>query len=223
MRNKELIFFDVDGVLVFSMDKSTTRLCQIIEAVRLDFDLKIIENNWGHSFQNVVIPRLAESGNWPDSKKELVMEKSKDFFENTHFHSPDGLSDKFNLLKASGYELGIITNRDHKMLEKAFNDMSVDLNIFTYLQTADDCFRKPDPRVFKNALKYFEAKRIIFVGDSPICDLPAAYNGKSKIDFAGITSIVHKKEHFVAAGVPEKLIYDSVLDFIDQMLVLQTA
>lgn len=223
MENKELIFFDVDGVLVFSMEKSTTLLCQIIEAARLDFDLRIIENNWGHSFQNVVIPLLAESGNWSDFKKELVLEKSKEFFENTHFNSPDGLSSKFNLLKASGYELGIITNRDHKMLEKALSDMSVDLSIFTYLQTADDCFQKPDPRVFDKALKSFEAKDIIFVGDSPICDLPAAYNGENKIDFVGITSIIHKKERFVEAGVPEKLIYDSVIDFIDDMLVLQTA
>ena len=223
MKNKELIFFDVDGVLIFSMEKSTTLLCQIIENARLRFDLKIIENNWGHSFQGVVIPLLAESGNWPDFKKELVMEKAKEFFENTHFNSPDGLSSKFNLLKASGYELGIITNRDHKMLEKACNDMSVDMNIFSYLQTADDCFQKPDPRVFNDALKSFKAEDIIFVGDSPICDLPAAYDGKSKIDFVGITSIVHKKEHFVNAGVPEKLVYDSVLNFIDDMLVLQTA
>jgi len=222
MRKKKLILFDIDGVLLLSTDKSITLLCKIIEQAGLEVNTKLIFDNWGHLFAQVLIPMLAEADNWPDFKKELVLEKTTEYFKTISFHSPAGLSDKLKSLILTGYKLGVVTNRDNDMLKRAFVDAGLDFDLFEVVKTSDDGIYKPDPRVFDEALESFKAEEIIFVGDSMICDLPAAYNHQQKIDFVGITSAVHKREHFRLAGVPNRFIYDSVLEFIDDLLIPQT-
>ncbi|MEI6835908.1 MAG: HAD family hydrolase [Candidatus Falkowbacteria bacterium] len=218
---KELILFDVDGVLLFSMEKAVTRLCQIIESVRLPFDMKTIESNLGHDFNGVIIPLLAEAGSWSDSQTELVALKIKYFFENTRFCSPNSLPLKLSNLKLAGYKLGLVSNRNRRMMTKALDDMEVGADLFSLIKTREDNFMKPDPRVFEDILEEFTVEKILFVGDSPICDLPAAYHGPHKIDFAAISSRIYPKERFLSAGVPENFIYGSVMEVIDELLVLR--
>jgi len=218
MRKKKLILFDVDGVLLLSTDKSITLLCKIIKQAGLPLNTKLIFDNWGHLFAEVLIPMLARADNWPEFKTELVLEKTNEYFKSISFHSPEGLSAKFQDLSLAGYKLGIVTNRDSDELRRAFVDASLEFDLFEVIKTSDDGIYKPDPRVFDEALKTFKAKEIVFVGDSLICDLPAAYSGEQKIDFVGITSVIHKKKDFMSAGVPPKMIYKSVIDFIDKLL-----
>lgn len=222
-RAKRIIIFDVDGVLINSIELSIASLCGIISRHGLNLDYKVVINNQGHSFAHVLIPALAEAGKWPEYKREIVVRESNDFFETTHFSGPSNLKEKLQELKKADYELGIVTNRSSRMLEKALADLDIHRNLFDLLHSADSGISKPDPRVFEAAFRYDENREVVFVGDSIVCDLPAAYNSPSKIQFVGITSIIHRKEDFVSAGVPEKLIYDSVIDYIDDVLVTQDA
>lgn len=217
---KKLVIFDVDGVLLLSMDRSVALLCQTIKNAGLELNFQIIQDNLGYSFQEVLIPRLAEAGNWSESQAQLISEKDEYFFRNTKFNSPANLPVRLEELKKAGYSLGVATNRDDYLLRRAFSDIGIDVELFDFIKTCEDGIKKPDSRVFDEALKMFEAEEIIFVGDSPICDLPAAYGGKNKIDFAAITSTIYQKEVFLEAGVPETLIYKSVIDFIDELLVV---
>lgn len=216
---KEIVIFDADGVLVDSVERSLATLCGIISRHDLDPNYNLIVKNWGHSFGDFLIPLLAEAGSWPEYKKLLVLKDAGDYFENAVFRGPNNLGEKLIALKESGRDIGIITNRNLKMLEKALNDLSIDSGLFNYLHSADSGILKPDPQVFEHIFRYHPNYSVTFIGDSIICDLPAAYNCQYKVDFIGITSVIHKREDFLLAGVPEKMIYDSVIDFIDTIIM----
>lgn len=215
---KKVIVFDMDGVLIDSTTRSIASLCGAISKHGLTPDYNLIIENWGRSFEGGVIPVLSESGSWPEYKKYLIVQETNDFFERTSFNGPNNLKEKLQSLKNINCELGIVTNRNLRMMEKGLADLDINQNLFNYLHSSDTGICKPDPMVFDSITQFTHLEEIIFVGDSIFCDLPAAYNYKSKVNFVGITSIIHKKEDFISAGVPENLIYDSVIDFIDELL-----
>lgn len=217
MKEKKLILFDVDGVLLLSPEKAFVYLRNIIEQAGLTFDLRLINNHFGHSFADVLIPKLAEAGNWKDVQTEVILKKVDTFFKEQSFNSDKRLPGKLDDLKKVGYELGIITNRSSKMLDRAFADLELDSKIFSFIKNSDCGPNKPSPLVFKEFLKKYKAKEFVFVGDSPICDLPTT-RGKQKITFAAITSSFYSQKNFMDYGVPKELIYSSVIEFIDEMI-----
>lgn len=216
---KEIIVFDMDGVLVDSVERSLAALCGIITRHDLDLDHNLIVKNWGHSFENFLIPLLAGTGNWPEYKKLLVLNDANDYFEHAIFKEPNNLEEKLIALKELGYDLGIITNRSLRMLEKALSDLDIKSDIFSHQHSVDSGIRKPDSKVFESLLERYQASKITFVGDSLICDFPAAYNCQPKVNFVGITSVIHSRDDFVLAGVPEEKIFNSVIDFIDKIII----
>jgi phosphoglycolate phosphatase-like HAD superfamily hydrolase len=215
---KEIIIFDLDGVLVDSVERSLAALCGIISRHGLDPNYDFIIRNWGHSFEGILIPLLAEVGNWPEYKKILVLQEANDFFEHVTFKEFINLEEKLIALKELGHGLGVITNRSLKSMEKALFDLNIEKSLFDFLHSADSGICKPNPQVFEHVFRYHPSSKVTFVGDSIICDLPAARNCQPKVDFVGITSIIHNKEDFVIAGVPEHMIYDSVVDFMTEII-----
>ena len=211
------VIFDVDGVLIDSVSRSVASLCGIISRHNLEPNYSLIINNWGYSFSDVLIPILAADGAWPDYKVQLVLNDANLYFEEAHFSGPANLKEKLEALKEADCGLGIVTNRSFRMLEKALFDLNVNQELFDHLHSADTGILKPDPRVFEQILKN-AGEQVFFIGDSIVCDLPAANQCSPKVDFVGITSIIHSKEDFVAAGVPEHKVHDSVVDFIDELL-----
>jgi HAD superfamily hydrolase (TIGR01549 family) len=215
---KKIVIFDVDGVLLDSVGRSVAALCRAITKHDLAPHFNLITDKWGHSFKDVLIPALALAGKWPLYKQQLVERDLEVFLETSSFGGPVGLKEKLQSLKEIGLSLGVVTNRDNRMLERALIDLGLDSNIFDFIHSADCGVQKPNPQVFEKISEFYRADEIIFVGDSVICDLPTAYNHEPIIDFVGITSVIHGKKDFVAAGVPEDMIFDSVIDFIDDFL-----
>jgi HAD superfamily hydrolase (TIGR01549 family) len=213
-----VIIFDMDGVLIDSVARSIACLCGSISKHGLVPDYNLITENWGRSFENELIPILSESGAWPEYKKHLIVQDTNDFFERASFSGPVNLKEKLEALKDFDHELGIVTNRSLRMMEKGLADLDIDQNIFNYLHSGSTGIYKPDPLVFQSIIQFSHFREITFVGDSLYCDLPAAYNSEPQIKFIGITSIIHNKEDFVKAGVPENFIYESVVNFIDELL-----
>lgn len=218
LAKKKLILFDVDGVLLLSTDASVVLLCHVITKAGLIPDVKLIFENWGHSFESVLIPMLAAAGAWSEDKQNFILEKLAEVFEDIHFKSPDNLALKMKSLKNAGYELGIITNRDQRLVEQALKDICLEKELFTFIKTAEDGIHKPNPEVFNEMLNHFDAEDIVFVGDSPVCDLPAAYDGERKIEFVAITSTIFSSHSFTSKGVPHSRIFRSVTDFIDALI-----
>ncbi|MFZ2310805.1 MAG: HAD-IA family hydrolase [Patescibacteria group bacterium] len=215
---KKVVIFDVDGVLLDSVGRSVAALCRAITKHDLPPHFNLITEKWGQPFKAVLIPALALAGKWPLYKQQLVERDLEVFFETSVFGGAFGLKEKLQSLKDANLALGVLTNRSDKMLEKAFTDLGLDSNIFDFLHSADCGVQKPNSQVFEKISEFYRPDEIIFVGDSIICDLPAAYNHEPAIDFVGITSAIHSKKNFISAGVPEDMIFDSVTDFIDDFL-----
>jgi phosphoglycolate phosphatase-like HAD superfamily hydrolase len=215
---KKIVIFDADGVLLDSVGRSVAALCRAITKHDLTPHFNLITEKWGSSFKDVLIPALALAGNWPLYKQQLIERDLEVFFETSNFGGPIGLKEKLQSLKDAGLSLGIITNRNDKMLERALNDLGLNSDVFDFLHSADCGVQKPNPQVFEKVSEFYQPDEIIFVGDSVILDLPAAYNHEPAIDFVGIISVIHGKKDFVAAGVPEDMIFDSVIDFIDDFI-----
>ena len=216
--NKKLIIFNVDGALLLTKDKIIVLWSQAIRAAGLRPNFRIIFQNWDEPFLENTIPALAKDGCWTEEQTNLVIEKSKELFNVATFNSPAGLSEKLVALKNTGYELGIITNHDLAFFQKTLSELGVDEKIFSFVTTSDDGIKKPDPHVFDRALARFRAEDIVFVGNSKETDLWAAYSCVPKIDFVAIESTCIPRGAFLVDGVPENMIFDSVISFIDEML-----
>lgn len=221
MNNKKLIIFNVDGALLLSTDKIIVLWSEAIRAAGLRPNFRIICRNWDKPFLEYTIPSLAKDGHWTEEQTNLVIEKSKELFNDATFNSPAGLPEKLVALKNSGYELGIITNHDLNFFQESLSDLGLDEKIFSFVKTADDGIKKPDPHVFDQALEKFKAEDIVFVGNSHRTDLLAAYSCIPKIDFVAIESTCIPRGAFLAEGVPENMVVDSVISFIDDMLTLK--
>ena len=227
MKSKKLIVFNLRGTLLLSYDQAIGLWCTAIESVGLAPDFSIIFTNWDKPFRDFIIPLLAEKGTWVEGKKVpwtekqkmQVIKKSEELFHNPNYNTLANLPQKIRDLKEAGYELGIITNRSLEFFEDFMADIELDADIFTFIKTGDDGVRKPDPRVFHNALEKFSTDEIVFVGDTPETDLAAAL--ASGIDFIAIESSRFPKGLFVSRGVQENMIVESVTVFTNDMLALK--
>lgn len=224
MKNKKLIVFNLRGTLILSYDQVIGLWCEAIKDVGLSPDFNIIFQNWDKPFRDFILPLLAEKGAWVNGKKipwteeqkTAVIKKGEEFFHDLHFNSLANLPKKILELKDAGYELGIITNRSTEFFEDFMADIELKADIFSFIKTGDDDIKKPDPRVFNGALEKFEAKDIVFVGDSPETDLVAAIS--NDIDFIAIESAPFPKGLFKSKGIHESLIFTSVIKFINAMI-----
>lgn len=219
MGEKKLVLFNLGGSLLLSADKAIVLLCKAIREAGLKPDYKIICQNWDESISEVVIPLLEKEGDWTEEQTGLVMEKCLKLFNDVNFNSPANLEIKLKELKEAGYELGIITNHHRQSFLAALADIGLDYSIFSYVKTGDDGIKKPDPKVFDQVLKKFSPAQIVYVGDSPTDDLPAS--SKCQIDFAAISSVTYPKGLFLAIGISENMIYETVIDVINDLLKLK--
>ncbi len=118
-------------------------------------------------------------------------------------------------LKSRRFFLGLISNRVRVSLEKEMGQAKVPFEFFNYVQAVNDFrFAKPDPRVFNPVLSLLAERGIprskaIFVGDT-LSDLEAAKG--AGITFVGVLTGGATKEQFLAAGLDESHILDSITD-----------
>lgn len=219
MGEKKLVLFNLGGSLLLSADKAIMLLCKAIREAGLKPDFKIICQNWDESISGVVIPLLKNKGKWTEEQTDLVMQNCLKLFNDFNFNSPANLAAKLEELKEAGYELGIITNHRRQSFLAALVDIGLDQEIFSYVKTGDDGIKKPNPKVFDQVLKKFSPAQIVYVGNSPTDDLPAS--SKCQIDFMAIYSTTYPKGLFLARGISENMIYETVIDAINDLLKLK--
>lgn len=215
MKHKKLILFNLSGTLLLPTEQVILAWCNAIRQTGLQPNDGIVFNNFSEDFKETVIPLLAKKEGWTDLQTKTVIENAKRILNDNNLNCSVGLADKLEKLKAAGYELGIITSHTSTYLDKRLFKLGISHNLFRVIKTSDDGIKKPDVRVFDQALELFPIKDVLFVGHCYHKDFVAAKN--CGLDFVAITS-ANPRGLFESVGIPPERIFGKITDFIDSML-----
>lgn len=216
IRSKEILVFNVGGVLLESQDTVIRIWCDAIRSVGLIPDLIKIFENYDESFHGVIIPILAKDGNWTKGQVAAIMDYAKKSFTEINTRVNLNLSDKLLEVKKRGYSLAVITDKNRKILMKSLENIGCTCQLFDFISTSDDGFKKPDSRVLSKVFERYRPEKIMFIGQDYHREyqLAQAFN----IDFVAITSPKFSRNFWEAMLRRKELIYDNVPEFIDYFL-----
>jgi primosomal protein N' (replication factor Y) len=139
-----------------------------------------------------------------------------DMTKRSNFHKHRFLSDKLLEVKKRGYSLAVITDKNRKILMKSLENIGCTCQLFDFISTSDDGFKKPDSRVLSKVFERYRPEKIMFIGQDYHREyqLAQAFN----IDFVAITSPKFSRNFWEAMLRRKELIYDNVPEFIDYFL-----
>ncbi len=213
MKNKKLLIFDFDGVLVFSVHVTFECIIDVAKKLGVKFPgFRLIKACWGKNIHDDLFPKLAKELNWTFKQMEYVKESFLKENKKLIYPLPDSISDF--LKKASeAKDLAILSNRKLSSLIVCSHKLGIDLSLFKNIVCPQNGLYKPDPKTFNFFWKIgYRPEETVFVGDSIIHDLSAAKNHIPSIDFVAISSGLHEKSEFMAAGVPKDLVLKSPVE-----------
>ncbi|MGB5260105.1 MAG: phosphoglycolate phosphatase [Gammaproteobacteria bacterium] len=181
MRRPEMILIDVDGTLVDSVPDLA--FCVDSMMVQLGREPRGEERvrDWvGNGVERLV--RRALVGQLDGEPDEVDFERAYPIFmdlyaENTSKRSflYPGVREGIDMLKASGYKLGCVTNKAAQFTEPLLKDLGVynDFSIVISGDTLDK--KKPDPAPLLHAAEFFgcDPANALMIGDS-VSDVAAA-------------------------------------------------
>lgn len=209
------IFLDVDGTLIDSAGQLFDDCRRAAEKLGLkipsDEDFSAVWASPWPQFVNAL---------WPDFDFDAFNEQ----FEEGPAEALSGAREIVSWLRERQFFLALISNRARASLSSRMEQVEMPLELFDYVQAVDDYeFIKPDPRVFNHALsllsgKGISASKAIFVGDA-LSDCEAAMG--AGIIFIAVLTGVTTREQFIAAGLAEEFILNSVKDipeFLQKLL-----
>lgn len=204
-----------------------------IKKLGVDFDGVIVDSN--HSFPNefitigknltgretsveeifsvwgITLPDLLERFYPEISLSAFLQERNHLGFHRNFPTLIPGVIEAIKLISTK-IPISIITNRDSRTLFEILEVLQVDTGLFERIQSSNDtAYDKPDPRVFNDFLVPYKAEEMLYVGDHHKVDyLPACGAG---IHFIGVLSGgISTREDFRNAGVPKKMILNSLAD-----------
>jgi len=212
---KKNVIFDVDGVLLWSVEIGINTLIKAISICELKEpsfnDLRLM---WGFRLKEELIPILSAKLDWPIGSEERVANLFLDLSNDITYPRQPGLIKSLESLVKHGYQLGVATNRDMKSLVWRFEQQGIKAGFFRHIQTPDGGFGKPDPRVFHHFWYSlgFNPQETLYVGDSIAHDLLASLKNDPPLAFVGITSGLHTRDEFIQAGVPKTHIFNNMME-----------
>ncbi len=170
-KNKKLLIFDLDGVLIDSIPNMRLALKQTSYALNLNLSFEEYKKNIGLPFEDIM-RNMGITENIPLIKKKYI------FFSNQNLHKIKIIKKNVQILKKLKhiFKLAIFTSKDAKRTKKIL----FKYKIFDYVVTSDDIKKgKPNPDGLKKIIKFFNFKKndAVFVGDS-IYDFKCAANAK---------------------------------------------
>lgn len=211
-----MLAFNLGGALLMPTDKVIGIWCEAIRSIGVRPDLIKIFQQYDESFQGVVIPGLAKDGNWSKLQLDAVLAYAKKKFQDINTSTNLNLSSKFMELKENGYSLGVVTDKNLKTLTKSLSIIGCSSDLFDFVSTSDDGFKKPDSRVFHKAFQKYRPEEMLFVGQDPHREFELAK--RLGIEFVAITSTTFSRSFWESMLNNNSHIYDSVPEFIDDFL-----
>ncbi len=157
---KKLIIFDLDGVLINSINNMRMSLKETANYHNLKLNFKIYKKNLGLPFEKIM-SNMGIKKNIQDLKKSYIYFSRKNISK-IKISKKNLLDLKF--LKKRFY-LCIYTSKDRSRSVKITNKYK----LFDYLLTSDDVKKgKPDPEGIKKIMKKFKTNKenVLYVGDS---------------------------------------------------------
>ncbi|HKK54516.1 MAG TPA: HAD-IA family hydrolase [Patescibacteria group bacterium] len=230
MKNKKLIIFDFDGVIYDATEMQMQRIIDSASLALNQFETKskVPSHNFLKKYWGISILQMSqvfmEKLHWNKNEANLFLfyEKGKkDYFE-------DGLANSFHKLavkiKDKGLNMAICSNRYSASFYKLAKELRLNIDDFEFIILGDsllDGIRKPDKRVLDPIFRTYTKNQVILVGDTILSDLKTAIN--SKIDFIGISSILHSRLDFTESFKKAHIENDYfVLDKLSQLETLLT-
>ncbi|NNJ94287.1 MAG: phosphoglycolate phosphatase [Halobacteria archaeon] len=181
MRKPEMILIDVDGTLVDSVpDLAFCVDSMMLQLGREPRGEERVRDWVGNGVERLV--RRALVGQLEGEPDEADFERAYPIFmglyaENTSKRSflYPGVRDGIDMLKASGYKLGCVTNKAAQFTEPLLKDLGV-YDDFSIVISGDTLTKKkPDPAPLLHAAEFFgcEPANALMIGDS-VSDVAAA-------------------------------------------------
>lgn len=199
----ERVIFDADLTLIDSFGgvHETYCLCArklgLIEPSKDD-----LRGQWGKKIPDILAGLFGE-----DQRDSVygVLEAVSAGFEHQLFA---GVAAALREISGRGLPLGILSTTEKRFFRPHLEKAGV-FGLFDLVVGGEDTeFRKPDPSVFAAFLKNHKPKQLVYVGDA-LVDWEASRDAGLGL-FLAVTTGLTSKENFLAAGVPEVHVLDSV-------------
>ncbi len=216
MKEKKLIVFNLAGALLMSTDEVIKIWCDAIRSIGKIPNYTKIFNHYDESFQEVIIPELAKEANWTKLEIDAIFNYAKKVFHDINTSTNSNLSEKLSKLKKSGYSLGVTTDKNFNTLIKGLNNIGCSSDLFNFISTSDDGFKKPDSRVLHKMLKKYRPEEMIFVGNDYHRDTPLTK--AVGVEFVAISSIKFPVSFWKSMHEKPENVFTSVPEFIDFFL-----
>ena len=202
---KKLACFDLDGTLLPNTYSGFNKVQDILFKMGLPpADSELIRKSWGKPFLELAQIACRSAGAAERHPEFLEIEKK---IGQKYINFCPILPGILKRVKKSAY-LAIITSRDRKSFDEISKISNLHPSLFEFVQTLEDSeFKKPDPRVFSELLRWAESLNlhhsdITYFGDTVNYDL-AAVQGHHKINFVGVCSGASLPHEFLSAGVAD--------------------
>lgn len=164
MKKKKLLIFNLGGALLMPIDEVVSIWCEAIRSIGLTPNYSKIYSNMEKSFVNDIIPEMAKEKGWSDLQVDQIIKVARKTFHDTNMNNNEELPDKLKELKASGYALGVITDKNREKLSKGLNKIGCTIGLFDFVSTSDDGFKKPDSRVLAKMLEQYRPEDMLIIG-----------------------------------------------------------
>ncbi|EKE20908.1 MAG: putative hydrolase [uncultured bacterium] len=201
------IIVDFDGVLIDSNLAFAQEFTTIGNSLTgKEISIQDIFAVWGGSL-HYLLPKFYPEISLAEYSRERIR-------QNFHLVTPSvfpGIPKALRQL--SKYrKLSMLTNRKSDTLMATMGKLKINPCLFERIQSSDDSFfNKPHPRVFDDFLVPYRARETLYVGDHHKADYLPAYG--AGIHFVGVLSGgISTREDFLDAGVPKKMILNSLAD-----------
>jgi len=198
--NYKYILFDVDGVILSSVDYYIGLLRDVAETLGAS---KTISDDFYKKNMGVQLiswfPSIVPTKNHP-KLREVFIEKNKDTSENHQFPMIEGAKEVLLKLKGNNQKFGFISTKYREAMNLMLKHYRLD-SLLDFSIAGDEVENfKPDPEGIHKALNYFNAKpeEAVFIGDS-LHDLGAARN--AHIEFIGVLTGICEKEDWERENV----------------------
>ena len=173
IKNKKLIIFDLDGVLIDSIFNMKSALKSAGLSLNLRLNFKEYQKYIGLPFEEI----MKKMG----IKTQISLIKQKYiFFSKKNLKYVEINKENCKILKKlkKKFKLAIFTSKDAKRTKSIISKYK----LFDYILTSDDIKKgKPNPSGLKKIIKFFKLRRVdaVYIGDS-YYDYKCAKNAKVK-------------------------------------------
>lgn len=216
---KRGICFDLDGTLIDSGHGGLAQLCKVAKILNLPMSEKIeseLRSMWGQHLSNLI--KTA----WPDTDIGKFYKQWEELDIAEPFPVFPRVKEVLLDLCLNNCYLSILTSRNFRtaIAQLEHNDL---LQFFGLVIAADSSlYKKPDPRSIELIFDKYRStgvnpNKVVFVGDTVEGDWKLAQATGLEF-FAVLSGGMDTREKFLAAGVPEDHIIDSVAD-LPQILI----